>query len=441
VIKELGSTNLASYAYDDLSRRSTVTLGNGTTTSYGYDSQGALSSLAHNLTGTAQDVTYSYARNQAQEIVNQNWDNNLYGWAATGVTNTNKAYAANGLNQYTTVGANTLTYDGNGNLAGDGFWSYGYDLDNRLKTATATGFSASLAYDGVGRLRQTTIGGVVTNLLYDGVDLIGEYDGSNNVVRRYVHGPGVDEPLVWYEGSGTTNKTWLYGDHQGSIVGQADGTGTSTALYSYGPFGEPNQTTGTRFRYTGQQYLSQMGLYYYKARFYSPMLGRFLQTDPIGYQDDNNLYAYVRGNPLRWTDSLGLAPGDSYPSAADAAIAATNDINHQSITENREYAGRIYKKWWGLGSYSYTEPNAGTVASSNPGTCPITGSNEGYYHTHGGDDPRYDNENFSPADKRISDFEQKPGFVGTPHGDIKEYLPISGQPGNGTVTTIGTGAK
>jgi len=57
------------------------------------------------------------------------------------------------------VGANTLTYDGNGNLAGDGFWSYGYDLDNRLKTATATGFSASLAYDGVGRLRQTRSAG------------------------------------------------------------------------------------------------------------------------------------------------------------------------------------------------------------------------------------------------------------------------------------------
>ncbi|HRP24231.1 RHS repeat domain-containing protein [Thauera sp.] len=70
-IKELGTTNLATYAYDDLSRRTTVTLGNGTTTSYGYSTQGALASLAHNLTGTAQDQTTTYTRNQVQEIVSQ----------------------------------------------------------------------------------------------------------------------------------------------------------------------------------------------------------------------------------------------------------------------------------------------------------------------------------------------------------------------------------
>jgi RHS repeat-associated protein len=303
-IKELGATNLATYAYDDLSRRSTVTLGNGTTTTYGYSTtQGALSSLTHNLAGTAQDQTYTYARNQAREIVTHGWNNDLYQWSTS---NSNKAYTANGLNQYTAVGASTLTYDGNGNLAGDGVWSYGYDLDNRLKTATKTGYSASLAYDAAGRLRQTTLGGTITNLLYDGVDLIAEYDGANAVLRRYVHGPGIDEALVWYEGSGTTNKTWLYADHQGSIVGQANAGGTSTAIYSYGPFGEPNATTGSRFRYTGQQYLGALGLYYYKARFYSPQLGRFLQTDPIGYADDNNLYAYVGNGSVNATDPTGL---------------------------------------------------------------------------------------------------------------------------------------
>ncbi len=64
------------------------------------------------------------------------------------------------------------------------------------------------------------MGGVNTlaNLLYDGADLVAEYNGAGTLQRRYVHGPGVDEPLVWYEGTGTTAKKWLYADHLGSVV-------------------------------------------------------------------------------------------------------------------------------------------------------------------------------------------------------------------------------
>ena len=302
----MGSVNLASYAYDDLSRRATITRGNGTTTTYGYSTQSALSSLAHDLAGTAQDISWSYNRNQVQEITGNSWSNDGYQW--TDYTNGTRNYTNNGLNQYINAAGASIIYDSKANLAADGTWTYSYDADNHLTSANKSDLTTTLLYDPIGRLRQrATVGttNVTIQSLYDGVNLIAEYDAANILQRRFVHGPGVDEPLVQYEGVTTTNKSWFYADHQGSVVATADSAGVSTGIYSYGPYGEPSIGGPARFRYTGQQYFADLGLYYYKARFYSPTLGKFMQTDPIGYADDLNLYAYVGGNPVNFTDPMG----------------------------------------------------------------------------------------------------------------------------------------
>jgi len=135
--------------------------------------------------------------------------------------------------------------------------------------------------------------------------LVGEYNTGNTVLRRYVHGSGVDEPVVWYEGAGLTDRRWFQVDERGSTIATTDSNGAAT-IYQYGPYGEPLSWAGARFRYTGQIALPEIGLYHYKARVYDPKLGRFLQTDPIGSKDDLNLYTYVGNDPLDRTDPSGL---------------------------------------------------------------------------------------------------------------------------------------
>lgn len=304
-IKENGTVNLVtSYAYDDLSRRTTVTLGNGTTSTYTWGDQGVMSGLTHNLAGTATDVTFTLSRNQALQVNNRTISTAAYNWLPS--ASPTRTYTPNGLNQYTAARGATLTYDTRGNLSGDGTWTWGYNDLNQLVTASRSGTSVTLAYDGSGRLRQEVANGSTTAFLYDGANRVAEYNNTGTLLRRHVHGPGIDEPIVSYDGSGTALKTWLYADHLGSIVGAANGTGTATQVQGYGPFGEPGSTTGTRFKYTGQAYVESLGLHYYKARFYSHSLGRFLQPDPAGYADGPNLYAYVGNNPINFVDPTGM---------------------------------------------------------------------------------------------------------------------------------------
>jgi RHS repeat-associated protein len=130
---------------------------------------------------------------------------------------------------------------------------------------------------------------------YDGMEMVLEGLSSSRT-RRYVYGPGGDEPLVGYLVTSTgTSRLWYQADERGSI------TRLGTGKYDeYGVGGT------SRFRYTGQYWLGEANLLYYRARIYDARLGRFLQPDPIGYGDGMNMYAYVKGDPVNFSDPTGL---------------------------------------------------------------------------------------------------------------------------------------
>ena len=338
------TTGLISQSYDNLGRL--VGQGkSGGSTSYGYDALGRMTSMTNDFSGTTYDISWTFAFNPAGQISTSTASTTVYDYKETANSTDSPTY--DGLNRDTRMVPTTSAcpaggYDARQNLVCDGLTNrvYAYDVENRLLTASGsgTGGTLTLTYDPEGRLVSYTAGGTTTTFLYDGVNLIAEYNGpSTTPLRRYAHGTGIDNPLIWLEGSGGFGDArWLYTDYQGSVIAYTGSAGTMGNWYKYGPYGEPKDAanndswSGSRFRYTGQLMLPEARLYYYKARVYDPKWGRYLQTDPIGSKDDLNPYAYTGGDPVNKSDSTGLfaEPG--------AWTTMTGDNNGASPTCNSD---------------------------------------------------------------------------------------------------------
>ncbi len=346
-IRENGNTTwaLAAYTYDNLGRRTFTSRNNGANSSYAYDGISRLASLTNDPAGTVQDLTLGFAYNPAGQIISRSVSNNAYVYtpASTAI-----AYVNNILNQLTSINGSGVGYNSRGEITSVPGATYGYDALGQMTSASAGFGSAGFTYDNLGRLRGST-GSTTRRYLYDGQQVIAEYDGSGVIQGRYVPGLGLNDVVTSYDAGG--NRSWLLSDERQSVVALTNGSGAAFVTNTYDEYGVPAASNAGLFQYTGQMWLPDAQLYHYRARAYAPQIGRFMQTDPIGYGAGANIYAYVGGDPVNMIDPLGL--------------------------ETREYRCIVANK-------SYQESNGDIVVIGIPGWCQADFTISNWFENQGG---------------------------------------------------------
>jgi RHS repeat-associated protein len=333
----------STFAYDALSRRTNLTLPNGTQTTYTYDPASQVSNVLHQLTASSSQINkadYLYNgvgnrtsltdRRGSQAFGYDNLDRltsashpllatpQSFAYDAVG-NRTIAGNVTNAGNQLTADATHAYQYDDNGNLtrktllATGNYTQYSYDPENRLTKVEdfAAGnptpaFTSTYRYDGLGRRIEKVANGQTKRYIYDGEDILLQYDGTNTLQARYTHGPRIDEPIAVTKGGSTF---FYHQDGLGSVTDLTDSTGATAKSYAYDAYGNILESPGSLEQphtYTGREFDAESGLYYYRKRTYDPLVARFFQKDPMGLgSGDPNLYTYVRNNPTKFVDPTG----------------------------------------------------------------------------------------------------------------------------------------
>jgi RHS repeat-associated protein len=390
-----------------------LTLPNGTSTEYTYDAASRLTGLTYKAGSTVLG-TLTYVHDAVGNRIGVGGT-----WARTGLPTAVSSAAYNAANHQLTFGGETLTYDLNGNLLSDGVNTYTWNARDQLVAITGP-VPANFGYDGLERRRTKTISGTTTSFLYDGLNPVQEQ--GTTTVANLLTALAIDEFFTRVDGAGTQA---YFSDALGSIVAITDATASIQGTYTYEAFGATT-TTGTTasntYDYTGRE-SDGTGLKYYRARYYHSGRQRFLAEDPIGFRGgDVNLYAYVRSNPLRFTDPLGLfnligGAGGSFVGGTGAEASGGLYLNLGSGSQSLD-AGVFGSLGVGAGVNVSGDVFGGFVLGGVDSISGITGNI---------------NIGFGPGSLTL--FFNNTGFVGGTLGFGPSALPVGG---SSTVSFTGT---
>lgn len=343
------SAVVASYGYDAVNKLTSRTLLNGVTATEQYDGLDRLTRLTDvKQTTTLNDHQYQFNLasqisrwNKAEGVFDYDYDVvdrlanvtpyepgfsylpvETYEYDGVGnrtASLASSSYQYEPFNRLAAIEEHTFyVHDANGNLVFKEDqvrreeWSYFWDQENRLEVVVLPegGGKVSYAYDALGRRisRDVTETGATTLFTYDGQDVVLDQSTGGGTVT-YLNGPGIDNKVR--QTSSSTGVSYYLTDHLGSTVALTNSSGNVVEQLTYDSFGNSTASSLTRYTYTGREFDADTGLYYYRARWYDPQVGRFISEDPIGFLGgDFNLYAYVVNNPANFRDPTGKQRAD-----------------------------------------------------------------------------------------------------------------------------------
>jgi RHS repeat-associated protein len=307
------------YQYDNLDRLTRLLDAKGPATiadrQYQYNAASQITQIAEPAN------TKSFGYDAVDRLTSALYTNPLqpaenYAYDAVGNRNSSQlsaSYNYQPFNRLTNTSTAIYNYDSNGNLISktdsNGSTQYTWDFENRLKQVSLpNGNTIAYKYDALGRrIRRSPSVGVSTNFVYDGQDVVKDINSDGSTVD-YVNGPGIDNKLRLTDSRlAATGPLYFVHDHLGSTTAFTNSLGVAVSQATYDSFGNANVGANlTRYTYTGREFDSDTGLYYYRARWYDPQIGRFISEDPIGLAGGINSFAYVSNNPQNKTDPLGL---------------------------------------------------------------------------------------------------------------------------------------